>query len=291
MRNAHSHPGHGHFLAAAILILGAAASGSLLSAPVAASTPRAGEFVWHDLITDDAAACRTFYASLFGWTFQPGQGVEPGYVVIKAGDDLIGGIVSVEKGRVPSQWLSYVMVANVDQASAAFGQAGGRVIREPLDVRKDLRIAVVGDAQGAPLGLASRGRETPETATPALNRWLWMEYVAVDADAALSFYSRVVGFTSEVLETREGRTYHLLKTDRPRAGLFASPWKREKSAWLPYIRVEDPAAMVARVKELGGSVALEPTPAIRNGTLAIVLDPAGAPLALQKFPFDAKGRS
>jgi uncharacterized protein len=38
--------------------------------------------------------------------------------------------------------------------------------------------------------------------------------------------------------------------------------------------------------ELGGSVALAPRADVRNGSLAIVLDPAGAPLALQRFPFE-----
>jgi hypothetical protein len=37
--------------------------------------------------------------------------------------------------------------------------------------------------------------------------------------------------------------------------------------------------------ELGGTIALAPAPGVRNGSLAIVLDPVGAPLALQLFPF------
>ena len=151
-------------------------------------------------------------------------------------------------------------------------------------------MAVVGDGQGAPIGLASRGAETGASQVPRNNRWLWMEYVAIDAPRALDFYSRAIGYTNEVTETREGRSYHLFKTDRPRAGLFATLWERETSLWLPYVRVEDAAAMAARVKELGGTVVLAPRADIRNGSLAIVLDPAGAPLALQKFPFDTKAR-
>jgi uncharacterized protein len=276
------------FVAAGLAIAAALSLSLALSPRVSASTTRAGEFVWHDLVTDDAAASRTFYSALFGWTFQPGQGVEPGYVIIKQAGYPIGGIVTVARARAVPQWLSYVTVSNVDQASAAFSESGGRVYRAPLDVRKDLRVAVVGDAQGAPLGLASRGRETPDERPPAINRWLWMEYVALDAPRALDFYGRVVGFTSEVRETRDGLTYHLLKTDRPRAGLFHSPWKREAALWLPYVRVEDPGATAARAAQLGGTVVLPPTVGVRNGSLAIVLDPAGAPLALQKFPFETK---
>jgi predicted enzyme related to lactoylglutathione lyase len=263
---------------------------ALAWSPRTAAAPRAGEFVWHDLVTDDVAASRTFYGSLFGWTFHAGKGVVPDYVMIRQGGEPIGGIVSVARDKAPPQWLSYVMVTDVDKASAAFAESGGKIYREPLDVRKDLRVAVVGDAQGAPLGLASRGRDVPDGQVPAVNRWLWMEYVAIDAPRALEFYGRVLGYTNEVRDTTTGMAYHVLKSDRPRAGLFSSPWKRPTSAWLPYVRVEDPAAMAARAKELGGSIVLEPKPTIRNGSLAIVLDPTGAPIALQKYPFEITAR-
>lgn len=262
---------------------------SAAAAAVAAVAP-AGEFVWHDIITHDAAAIRTFYGSLFGWTFQPGQGVEPNYTIIKQDGAPIGGIVTAREPDTVPQWLSYVVVADVDRAAAAFSGAGGRVYRAPLDARKNLRVAVVGDAQGAPLGLASRGPDIPAGSVPAIHRWLWMEYLAVDPAPALDFYSRVIGYTSEVSETRAGFSYHLLKTDRARAGLFASPWKRETALWLPYVRVADAAATAARVSELGGRVVLAPRDDIRNGSLAVVLDPSGAALALQRFPFDTKAR-
>lgn len=271
-------------LLATLLGLAAAASIQLSPRVSAATTP--GEFVWHDLVTHDAAASRAFYGALFGWTFQPGQGVDPGYLMIKQGSEPIGGIVTVEKDKALPQWLSYVTVPDVDKAAAEFTAAGGKVFRAPLDARKDLRIAVVGDGQGAPLGLASRGRPDAPTGVPAVNRWLWMEYVAVDAPRALEFYGRALGYTSEVKGTQAGLTYHVLKAGSPRAGLFQSPWKRESSAWLPYVRVEDPAAMTAKVTQLGGTVLLAPSPDVRNGSLAVVLDPAGAALALQKFPFE-----
>jgi predicted enzyme related to lactoylglutathione lyase len=78
----------------------------------------------------------------------------------------------------------------------------------------------------------------------------------------------------------------MLSTDRPHAGMFKSVFNRESSAWLPYVRVDDPAAMAQRASALGGTVLLPTTPRVRNGSLAIVLDPLGAAIALQKFPFD-----
>jgi predicted enzyme related to lactoylglutathione lyase len=264
-------------------------------APASIAAPRdaaPGEFVWHDLVTDDPAAAQRFYGSLLGWTFESGQGVDPGYTIIKHGNVPIGGIVarrSSDGDRGSAQWLAYIMVNDVDAVADGFRRAGGRIHRGPLQVRKDLRVAAVADPQGAALGLASRGPHVNTATASGVHEWLWMEYVAQDPDAALKFYADVVGFRSEISDTREGFTYHVLSTAAPRAGLFRSLWQRETSAWLPYVRVDDPAALAARATSLGGSLVIGPQPRVRNGSLAIVLDPSGAALALQKFPFDRGG--
>lgn len=257
--------------------------------PAQARPAQPGEFVWHDLVTDNPSASRAFYSALLGWTFAAGDGVDPGYTIIKRGERPIGGIVPRKRTpdeEVGAQWLAYVVVGDVDRAAAAFRQTGGRIFRGPLNARKDLRVAAVADAQGAPLGLTSRGPKFDISSGSELNEWLWMEYVASDPDGALKFYGDVLGYRHEVSEQRENFTYYVLSTDRPRAGLFRTLWNRPTSAWLPYIRVADPAAMAKRVTELGGTVVIAPQPRARNSSLAVVLDPAGAVLALQKFPFD-----
>jgi predicted enzyme related to lactoylglutathione lyase len=274
-----------------------ASLGASSRTPVSSLPPaHAGEFVWHDLVTNDPAACRTFYGALFGWTFEPSGGIDPGYQIIRQAGLPIGGIVPLKdtSSAVVAQWLTYVVVPDVDRAVDAFRRGGGKVFRGPLTTKKDLRVAVVADPQGAPLGLVSRGPREANTpapslvpAPPPLNQWLWMEYVATNTTEALGFYAEAVGFKHEVSEARDNFTYYLLATDRPRAGLFRTPWTRETSAWLPYVRVADPAAVAARVVELGGRVALPPSPGVRQGSLAIVLDPTGAPFALQKYPFAA----
>ncbi len=248
-----------------------------------------GEFVWHDLVTENPAASRTFYSALFGWTFQAGDGIDPGYTIIKQGDVAIGGIVSHKRtadDTGEAQWLSYVVVADVDRVASAFKDGGGRVFRGPMNARKDLRVAAVADPQGAPIGLTNRGPHFDTKSAQGLHEWLWMEYVAREPAPALKFYADVIGFRYAISEQRERFTYYLFSTDRPRAGLFESIWKRDTSTWLPYVRVADPAAMAARVAALGGTVVLAPQPRVRNSSLAIVLDPGGAAIALQKYPFE-----
>jgi hypothetical protein len=66
-----------------------------------------------------------------------------------------------------------------------------------------------------------------------------------------------------------------------RAGILLNPtdWNPQ---WLTYFGVADPAAAAARVAALGGKVLLEPTPDVREGTMALVIDPTGAVLGLQR---------
>src|SRR3954447_20486478 len=135
-------------LAAATLAIAATSGAATKVAP--------GTFVWHDLVTDDPAAAKKFYGEMFGWTFEPGKGVEPDYTIIRHGGVPIGGIVAPNQPTSP-QWLSYVGVPDVDRPVEAVKQAGGQVFRGPLNARNDLRVAAVADAQGAPIGLASRG--------------------------------------------------------------------------------------------------------------------------------------
>jgi uncharacterized protein len=276
---------------AVVAIAGAAAIGAARpGAGAAAPAVVPGAFVWHDLVTPDPSGSRAFYKALFNWTFEDGKGVDPGYTIIRHEGQPIGGIVQLRRSGAEAptaQWLAYVTVSDVDRSAGTFRDAGGRIIRDPVNARKDLRVAVVSDPQGAPLGLASRGPKVEDVRVPGVNRWLWMDYVARDPAAALTFYGSALGFRNEVHETRDTFTYYLLSNDRPRAGLFLSLWTREAAAWLPYVRVADPAALAARAKELGGTVIVAPQPSVRNSSLAIVLDPSGAPLALQRYPFES----
>src|SRR5688572_8846515 len=70
--------------------------------------PPAGEFVWHDLVTDNPSVARAFYGALFGWTFEDGEGVDPGYTIIRHEGRPVGGIVPLQRegdDTPVAQWL------------------------------------------------------------------------------------------------------------------------------------------------------------------------------------------
>jgi predicted enzyme related to lactoylglutathione lyase len=272
----------------AALVLAAAFAAALTSAPVdAADAVETGRFVWHDLLTKDVSAAKRFYGELLGWRFEEAKRSDRPYVVARSGGTLVAGMVDVStNANAGPQWLSYLSVADVDKTVAQVRADGGKILVEPRNL-PSARAAVVADPQGAPLGLAQVRRSLPDPADPSPNHFFWDEYLAQDGVKALDFYKRLAGYESAMSESRSGVEYHVLRKTRARAGLFQLPPTATgiEPNWLPYVLVNDPAALAARVGGLGGRILLPAAPERRNGSVVVIADPGGAPLALQKFPF------
>lgn len=278
-------------IAATIATLGV---GCTTPAPVAppkgldiSKTPLFGKFVWRDLLTDKPAAVKPFYAGLFGWEFEDRKAMGRPYAIIKSGGQYIGGIALSDR-RVPqeanAQWLSYLSVPDVDKAAARTRAAGGSILLAPFDLPKVGRAAIVTDPQGAPLGLLRASFGDPADAPqPTANRFLWTELLARDPLAAAAFYADLVGY--EVLVHDQGdKPYRVLKLGgRERGGIMRMPFGGMQPMWLASVMVADPTTAAQRAQQLGGRVLVAPRMDVRNGSVALVADPSGAVLALQKW--------
>lgn len=252
-----------------------------------------GKFVWHDLITHDVSAVKLFYAGVFGWRFEALPGTDR-YTVIRHDGEMIGGIAYSDRkvdGKPISQWVSMISVPNVDLAVSKLRQAGGTVYAGPRDIADRGRLAIVGDPHGAVFGLVRATGGDPPDREAKIGDWLWNELWSEDKDVASQVYSAVVGYELDTREVVAGKPYTAFTRDgEPRAGLLVNPYPGEVTPlWLPYVRVANPAAVAAKVEGLGGQVLLEPGPERRQGTVAIIADPTGAEVAVQKWPIDGTG--
>ncbi len=117
-----------------------------------------GTFHWNELMTWDVEKAKAFYAGTLGWDFEGWDMPDGGtYWVIKQGDDFVGGLMqlSEEKGfpkGMPSAWMAYIEVDDVDVRLEKVAGAGGEVLQPPFDVPQVGRIAMVRDAIGATIG-------------------------------------------------------------------------------------------------------------------------------------------
>jgi predicted enzyme related to lactoylglutathione lyase len=281
-----------------LLAIGAcAAPRAQIALPTVSQQPtqehHVGQIVWYDLVTDDVAAAQAFYGPLLGWDFEAiGVDAQP-YVVVRHDGQPIAGMASVDQGDVPlasAHWLSLMSVADVDAAVDEIRGGGGQVLVDPWTNESRGRMAVVSDPQGAVLALVRSATGDPPAslpdATPA-GRWIWTELWAQDAAAAAAFYQGLAGYSTETTTAVDAAQYRVLTSGgQPRAGLNQLPWPEVQPNWLPYIKVDDPAATARRAEELGGTVVIPPASDVRNGSLALLLDPSGAAFAVQRWPIN-----
>src|SRR4030065_1234535 len=105
------------------------------SVPSGESYP--GKFVWRDLMTDDISAVKKFYSELFGWTYLDIGESDNDYTVVLHDGKPIAGIFKlrdVNSDQRYSQWISYLSVADMNQAINYVKASVGSVYREPFEL-------------------------------------------------------------------------------------------------------------------------------------------------------------
>jgi predicted enzyme related to lactoylglutathione lyase len=277
-------------LAVGALLLGAAA-GFAAEPPLpplttVSGSPRLpGKFVWADLVTDDVPAASKFYAGLFGWSFQDFGG----YLIAANEDRPLCGMFQRPRPADASakpRWFGYLSVTNVERAKQAVLQAGGKVLAEPKKMPKRGEQAVFADAEGALFGVVKSGAGDPEDFLAAPGDWIWLQLLSRDARKAAEFYRAVGGYKivensetnrqSDFVLTSEGFARATMRTIRTEA-------ESVRPTWLPFVRVLSISESVAKTKQLGGKVLIEPKPELLNGKVAVISDPTGAAIGILEW--------
>ena len=117
----------------------------------------ANTFSWAELNARGIATAIPFYTEVFGWTHttQPmGEGVGD-YTEFQLGGVSVAGGLEMNPmvpAEVPSYWLVYFGVTDVDSSYQAALGAGAREMLPPRDFPGG-RFAILGDPQGAAFGL------------------------------------------------------------------------------------------------------------------------------------------
>jgi predicted enzyme related to lactoylglutathione lyase len=118
--------------------------------------PAHGMFCWNELMTRDSARAQAFYTGLLGW-----KAVDSGmpgmkYTLLKAGDKDAGGMMDMPPDvprEVPSHWMAYINVDDVDALVGKVKELGGIVMHGPQDVPNVGRFLILQDPTGAIVSL------------------------------------------------------------------------------------------------------------------------------------------
>ncbi len=256
-----------------------------------------GDFIWYELLTDDADAAGDFYGKVVGWTSassgQPGMD----YRFFSSGDgsdakDGVGGYMAItaemaDHGARPC-WVGYIAVDDVDASVASITSAGGTVLMPAMDLPGVGRMAMVTDPQGAPFyimkGETDDASYSFAATEPKLGHCAWNELSTTDPDAAKAFYGAQFGWAKDgEMDMGPMGKYEFLMASGGRFALGAVMPKMPEmpmSAWSYYFRVADIDAGAAAISTNGGTI-LQPPIEIPGGEFSLMAtDPAGAAFGL-----------
>jgi predicted enzyme related to lactoylglutathione lyase len=251
------------------------------------SAPTVGRFVWHELHTTDRQKAVTFYKTLLQWETKDdpmGPG-EPYSLILLHGKDQAGITKSKAPASVPSHWIPYVAVDDVDKAAKRAAELGAQILQAPMDIPDVGRFAAIKDPQGAPFAIYKGLKGYPEEPErPPVGAFCWEELLSTNPEASVKFYSSLFGYASDAQDMGPMGTYWVLKRgDRMTAGVMKLPLGAPPSShWIEYIAVNDVDATARNAKEIGATVHKSPTDIPKIGRFSVLGDPTGAAFAVFK---------
>ncbi len=246
---------------------------------------------WIDLATPNPGAAKDFYGALFGWHYddRPTDTDDVDYTMADLDGHAAAGIMQLSgemaASGMPPFWSTYVSVDDIDRAVGKVEPAGGSVMQPAMDVMGAGRFAVVADPAGAVICMWEAREHIGAGVVNEHGAFSWCELITPDPVAVAPFYDAVFGWTTQTVPMPTG-TYTLFTVaggnENGIAGAMAPPVEGLPSYWGVYFMVDDAAQTVATARTLGAQVLMDATEMPGVGTLATLMDPAGAAFSIME---------
>ena len=118
------------------------------------------EFHWNELWAKDPAKVIPFYEKVLNFTSDKMDMPNGGeYFIFKHGDTMVSGLMKTPTAEIPSMWVPYIQVDDVDAALERAKNNGGQVHMPPMDMEGTGRFTVIGDNSRATIGLITPAKK------------------------------------------------------------------------------------------------------------------------------------
>ena len=243
---------------------------------------------WVDLSTSDQDSAKSFYGSLFGWSWDD-QDMGDGsvYSMAQLKGETAAAVFTqrsdeVQQG-IPPHWTTYFTVDDADATTAKVKAAGGKVLMPAMDVFDSGRMSVASDPTGGVLAFWQPKAHIGAGIVNEAGAFAWNELITDDVSAAGGFLEAVLGV--DIVNQTEPFPYTLINVDgAPVGGMMAKrpEMGQMPTVWVVYFSVDDADSTAAKAESLGGKIMIPPmdTPV---GRFAGILDPQGAMFSVIKL--------
>ena len=117
------------------------------------SKPEIGSITWFDLSVPDAEKVKDFYSKVVGWKANPvSMGGYNDFNMNSPESGKTNAGICNKRGanaELPSQWLVYITVKNVDESAEICKENGGKILVAPKYMGSYGRYCVIEDPAGA----------------------------------------------------------------------------------------------------------------------------------------------
>jgi predicted enzyme related to lactoylglutathione lyase len=242
-----------------------------------------GTIGWADVAVPDMSAGKAFYEGVFGWTAVDGDDMESmPYVMFTREGKVVAGMGQLSREQQdagqPPVWTPYIIVDDAKATFDAAVDAGATPLVEPMQILDAGTMAFVLDPTGAAIGLWQSGTHDGAEVFNLPDTMTWNDLATRDTDAAVAFYTSVLGYDTTEMPMGDG-TYTVFQIgDRQNGGAWDMTGflpDEMPAHWMTWFLVADCEASAASITEHGGSVVRAPEEQ-SVGISAVVTDPWGA---------------
>lgn len=106
----------------------------------------------------------------------------------------------------------------------------------------------------------------------------WADVAVADPAAGAAFYSGVFGWDAED-QGAEAGNYHMFRLGGAAVAGLGPKMSEGAPLWSAYVSVDDLAATLEKAEAAGGTVVVPAMDVMDAGSMAVVLDPTGAPIS------------
>ncbi len=110
--------------------------------------------------------------------------------------------------------------------------------------------------------------------------FVWYEMLAIDTQAAVDFYTRLIGWTTQEWNELAEPYTMWIAGETPFAGLMELPQEARAAGapphWLAYVAVDDVDRTTSRAVELGATILVPAQDIPKVGRFSVIADPQGA---------------
>ncbi|WP_407564950.1 VOC family protein [Streptomyces sp. 184] len=237
---------------------------------------------WADATFPDLDSAKSFYADVFGWTFEDGGEAAGHYTQASADSGVAAGLAPPMPGTQDAEadWMLYFATPDAAATAGHVGEHGGRVVTGPMEVGSYGTMAIAEDPDGIRFGLWQSGSHEGFAAIGEPGTFCWAEVDTRNPEHADAFFPEVFGYRVRRMQddTMDYAVWSLGDGD-PLLGRAQMSGNVFPAGTPPHVgvcfAVDDCDRAVETTERRGGSVTFGPQDS-PFGRMATLKDPQGA---------------